>query len=271
MYFENIKRDIEALWENINNLDVTEEVVKTVKSAWHLLDDGEFSVVEKMGDGYHVNDWLKKAILLGFKAFDLEHDHALMSYDRVPLKFAKWRKAEFDEARFRVVPGAIVRFSAHIEEGAIIMPSFINVGARIGAGTLVDAWATVGSCASIGRNCHISGGAGIGGVLEPLQANPVILEDDVFIGARSEVAEGVIIGRGSVLSMGVYIGASTRIYNRETKEVLHGKVPPYSVVVPGTLPSSDGLTQTYAAIIVKSVDDKTRAKTAINDILRDVK
>ncbi len=269
MYLINLKNEIETMWENRASLNVTDEARQTVLKVWELLDDGEFSIVDKTSDGYQVNDWLKKAILLGFKLLTNQHYQQFHAYDKVPLKFEQWSKAEFETAKFRVVPGAVVRKSAFIEESCVIMPSFINVGARIGAGTLVDTWATVGSCARVGRNCHISGGVGIGGVLEPIQSRPVIIEDNVFIGARSEVAEGVIVGEGAVLSMGVYFGASTKIYNRETKEMTYGYIPPYSVVVPGTLASSDGVTQTYALIIVKTVDEKTRSKTSLNDLLRE--
>jgi 2,3,4,5-tetrahydropyridine-2-carboxylate N-succinyltransferase len=253
-----------------------------VDHALELLDGGVVRVAEREADGrWHVNQWLKKAVLLSFRLHDMEvvpfgagPDARAWGWDKVPLKYDRWRREQFGQAQFRAVPGAIVRRSAYIAPNVVLMPSFVNLGAYVDSGTMVDTWATVGSCAQIGRNCHISGGAGIGGVLEPLQAGPVIIEDDCFVGARSEVAEGVVVRRGSVLSMGVFIGASTRIVDRETGEVFHGEVPAYSVVVPGTQPGKPlkngapgpGL---YCAVIVKRVDEKTRAKTSINELLRD--
>jgi 2,3,4,5-tetrahydropyridine-2-carboxylate N-succinyltransferase len=225
-----------------------------------------------------VHEWLKKAVLLSFRLNDSMPMPGIgggPAFDKVPVKFDGWDDARFGAAGFRVVPGAVVRRSAYVAPGVVLMPSFVNVGAWIGAGTMIDTWATVGSCAQIGRNCHISGGAGIGGVLEPLQAAPVIIEDECFIGARSEVAEGVIVERGSVLSMGVFLGASTKIVDRATGEVFMGRVPAYSVVVPGTLPSvqatADGrpLPSLSCAVIVKRVDARTRSKTSINELLRD--
>jgi len=249
-----------------------------VDTALRALDSGERRVAEKSGDGWHVNEWLKKAVLLSFRLNDMTAiaggpGDATPWFDKVPSKFAGWDQARFREAGFRAVPGSIVRHSAYIASGVVLMPSFVNLGAYVDSGTMVDTWATVGSCAQIGRNCHISGGAGIGGVLEPLQASPVIIEDGCFIGARSEVAEGVIVEEGAVLSMGVYLGASTRIVDRETGEVFMGRVPAYSVVVPGTMPGkpmADGNPgpNLYCAVIVKRVDARTRAKTSINDLLR---
>jgi 2,3,4,5-tetrahydropyridine-2,6-dicarboxylate N-succinyltransferase len=221
-----------------------------------------------------VHQWLKKAVLLSFRLNDMTTIDGAPGgaawWDKVDSKFKDWHDNRFRAAGFRAVPGSVVRHSAHIAKGVVLMPCFVNVGAYVGESSMIDTWATVGSCAQIGRNCHISGGAGIGGVLEPLQANPVIIEDDCFVGARSEVAEGVIVGRGSVLSMGVFLGASTKIVNRATGEVLYGKVPPYSVIVPGSLPSADGKGPSlYCAVIVKQVDEKTRSKTSINELLRD--
>jgi 2,3,4,5-tetrahydropyridine-2,6-dicarboxylate N-succinyltransferase len=257
---------IEKLWESRENL---RNYVGELEAIFVKLDKGELRVAEKIGGQWKTNEWIKKAILLYFMTHDnqvIGTDHK--SYDKIPLKFSNYTKEDFDQGGFRIVPSAVVRQSAYIAPKVILMPSFVNVGSYIDSGTLIDTWATVGSCAQIGKNCHISGGVGIGGVLEPIQASPVIIEDNVFIGARSEVAEGVIVEEGAVLSMGVYIGASTRIYNRQTGETFFGKVPAYSVVVPGTIPSSDGKTQTYAAIIVKQVDAKTREKTGINELLR---
>ncbi|MFM5908794.1 MAG: 2,3,4,5-tetrahydropyridine-2,6-dicarboxylate N-succinyltransferase [Novosphingobium sp.] len=255
------------------------DVRAIVDQALDLLDSGAARVAEPDGNGgWTVNQWLKKAVLLSFRL----NDNGVMAYgaagapafDKVPLKFEGWDDAKFRSAGVRVVPGAVVRRSAFIARGVVLMPSFVNLGAHVGEGTMVDTWATVGSCAQIGRNVHISGGAGIGGVLEPLQAGPVIIEDNCFIGARSEVAEGVVVGEGAVLSMGVFIGASTKIVDRSTGEVHIGKVPPYSVVVPGSLPGKplpDGTPgpSLYCAVIVKTVDAQTRSKTGINELLRD--
>jgi 2,3,4,5-tetrahydropyridine-2-carboxylate N-succinyltransferase len=250
---------------------------KTVEAALDLLDSGEQRVAEPTGSGWQVNQWLKKAVLLSFRLTDsapMEGPGGAPVWDKVPLKFAGWGANRFRDAGFRAVPGAVVRRSAYIAPGAVLMPSFVNVGAWVGRNTMVDTWATVGSCAQIGANCHLSGGVGIGGVLEPLQANPVIIEDDCFIGARSEVAEGVVVERGSVLSMGVFIGASTKVVDRATGEIHIGRVPGYSVVVPGSLPGRplpDGSPgpSLYCAVIVKTVDAQTRAKTSINELLRD--
>jgi len=253
-----------------------------VDAALDLLDRGTARVAEKRGDGaWHVNQWLKKAVLLSFRLAEMgvvplggQDSARAWAWDKVPLKFDRWQREQFEKAQFRAVPGAIVRRSAYIAPNVVLMPSFVNLGAYVDSGTMVDTWATVGSCAQVGKNCHISGGAGIGGVLEPLQASPVIIEDNCFIGARSEVAEGVVVREGSVLSMGVFINASTRIVDRETGEVFTGEVPAYSVVVPGTAPGKplrDGSPGPglYCAVIVKRVDAKTRAKTSINELLRD--
>ncbi len=250
------------------------EVRDAVDQALELLDKGEARVAEREANGkWKVNQWLKKAVLLSFRLNDM----AAISggpgkaswWDKVPSKFDGWGENRFRDAGFRAVPGAIVRRSAYIAPNVVLMPSFVNLGAYVDSGTMVDTWATVGSCAQIGKRVHISGGVGIGGVLEPLQAEPVIVEDDCFIGARSEVAEGVVVREGSVLSMGVFIGASTKIVDRESGEVFTGEVPAYSVVVPGTLPGKNNAPGLYCAVIVKRVDEKTRSKTSINELLRD--
>ena len=254
------------------------EVRQAVDSALAALDSGEARIAEKAGGEWRVNQWLKKAVLLSFRLNPMEAiaggPGGAHWWDKVPSKFAGWGEKEFAQAAFRAVPGAIVRRGAYIAPGAVLMPSFVNIGAYVGEGSMVDAWATVGSCAQIGANVHLSGGAGIGGVLEPLQAGPVVIEDGAFIGARAEVAEGVIVREGAVLSMGVYLGASTKIVDRATGEVFMGEVPAYSVVVPGSLPGKplpDGTPgpSLYCAVIVKRVDAKTRAKTGINELLRD--
>ena len=279
----DLKNKIEDLWENQGTENFTNKSTKDmIFEALNLLDTGEARIAQKEKDNWKINEWLKKAILLSFKVRDSSMFSSGISnsrggqyswYDKVDLKTSGWVEDEWTKRGFRSVPGAIVRYSAHISENVVLMPSFVNIGAYVDSGTMIDTWATVGSCAQIGKNVHLSGGAGIGGVLEPIQANPVIIEDNCFIGARSEVAEGVIVREGSVLSMGVYIGASTKIINRETGEVLFGEVPPYSVVVPGSLPGrktqkgEDG-PGLYCAVIVKQVDEKTRSKTSINDLLR---
>lgn len=244
-----------------------------VEQALDALDCGRLRVAEKKGGEWQVHQWLKKAVLLSFRLNDMEliegGPAGAAWWDKVPSKFRGWNEVKFRAAGFRAVPGALVRRSAFVGKGAVLMPCFVNVGAHIGENTMVDTWATVGSCAQIGRNCHISGGSGIGGVLEPLQAGPVIIEDDCFIGARSEVAEGVIVGEGSVLSMGVFIGQSTKIVDRGSGEIFYGRIPPYSVVVPGTLPLAADRPALSCAVIVKRVDAGTRAKTSINDLLRD--
>jgi 2,3,4,5-tetrahydropyridine-2-carboxylate N-succinyltransferase len=254
-------------------------VREAVESALDLLDRGEMRVAERDAGGkWHVHQWLKKAVLLSFRLNDMTVIEGGPGgagwWDKVPSKFAGWSENRFRAAGFRAVPGSIVRRSAHIAPGVVLMPSFVNLGAYVDSGTMVDTWTTVGSCAQIGKNCHLSGGVGIGGVLEPLQAEPVIIEDNCFVGARSEVAEGVILREGCVLSMGVYLGASTRVIDRETGEEFRGEVPPYSVVVPGSIPGKplkDGSPgpSLYCAVIVKRVDEKTRAKTSINELLRD--
>jgi 2,3,4,5-tetrahydropyridine-2-carboxylate N-succinyltransferase len=249
-------------------------VREAVEHALDLLDRGVARVAERgAGGSWHVNQWLKKAVLLSFRLNDMSEigggpGHAVW-WDKVPSKFDNWDDKSFRAAGFRAVPGCVVRRSAYIAPGVVLMPSFVNLGAYVDAGTMIDTWSTVGSCAQIGKNCHISGGVGIGGVLEPLQAGPVIVEDNCFIGARSEVAEGVVVREGAVLSMGVFIGASTKIVDRDTGETFVGEVPAYSVVVPGTTTGKNGGPNLYCAVIVKRVDEKTRAKTSINELLRD--
>jgi 2,3,4,5-tetrahydropyridine-2-carboxylate N-succinyltransferase len=271
----DLKPVIECAWDERDSVgpDTKGEIRSAVDAALAALDSGEARIAEKSGGEWSVNQWLKKAVLLSFRLNPMEMISGGPSaghwWDKVPSKFAGWGEKEFSAAAFRAVPGAIVRRGAYIAPGAVVMPSFVNIGARVEEGAMVDTWATVGSCAQIGRNVHISGGAGIGGVLEPLQAGPVIIEDDCFIGARSEVAEGVLVERGSVLSMGVFLGASTKIVDRATGEVRYGRVPPYSVVVPGTLPGKNGGPALACAVIVKQVDERTRSKTSINELLRD--
>ena len=269
-----LQRMIEDAWDARERLgpETKGEVRDAVDTALGMLDDGEVRIAEKGEGGWTVNQWLKKAVLLSFRLNDNEligGPGGTAWWDKVPSKFEGWGEAHFRDAGFRAVPGAIVRRGAYVAKGAVLMPSFVNIGAYVGEGTMVDTWATVGSCAQIGRNVHISGGTGIGGVLEPLQAGPVIVEDDCFIGARSEVAEGVLVEQGAVISMGVFIGASTKIVDRATGEVSYGRVPAYSVVVPGTLPGKDGGPGLACAVIVKRVDAKTRSKTGINELLRD--
>jgi 2,3,4,5-tetrahydropyridine-2-carboxylate N-succinyltransferase len=277
---DSLAAAIESAWEERASVTPgSGEVRDAVEQAIELLDSGQARVAEPDGaGGWRVNAWLKKAVLLSFRLAD----NALVeggaagapAYDKVPSKFAGWGENRFRAAGFRVVPGAVARRGSHIGKGVVLMPSFVNIGAYIDEGTMIDTWATVGSCAQIGKNVHISGGAGIGGVLEPVQAGPVIIEDGAFIGARSEVAEGAVVGEGAVLSMGVYLGASTKIVDRASGEVHVGKVPPYAVVVPGGLPGKplpDGSPgpSLYCAVIVKTVDAQTRSKTAINELLRD--
>jgi len=249
-------------------------VRKAVETALGLLDRGEARVAERQSDGiWQVNQWLKKAVLLSFRLNDMTAiaggPGKAAWWDKVDSKFKGWTAAKFKKGGFRAVPGSVVRHSAFIAPGVVLMPSFVNLGAYVDSGTMIDTWSTVGSCAQIGKNCHISGGVGIGGVLEPLQAGPVIIEDNCFVGARSEVAEGVIVRTGAVLSMGVFLGASTKIVDRATGDILVGEVPPYSVVVPGALPGKDGEPGLYCAVIVKRVDERTRSKTSINELLRD--
>jgi 2,3,4,5-tetrahydropyridine-2,6-dicarboxylate N-succinyltransferase len=271
----DLQHTIEAAWDARDTIGfgTTGAVRDAVDAALDQLGAGTVRVAEPAGDGWTVNQWLKKAVLLSFRL----NDNSLVeggaggapAFDKVPSKFAGWGEAEFRAGGFRVVPGAVARRGSFIGKGAILMPSFVNIGAYVGEGTMVDTWATVGSCAQIGKNVHISGGAGIGGVLEPLQADPVIIGDGAFIGARSEVAEGVRVGEGAVLSMGVYLGASTKIVDRATGEVFRGEVPPYAVVVPGSMGGGDGKPALYCAVIVKRVDAQTRSKTSINELLRD--
>lgn len=271
---------IDNAWENRAEISAstTGEIRDGVEEALRLLDGGHARVAEKVDNEWRVNQWLKKAVLLSFRLNEMEiiegGPGGAVWWDKVASKFAGWDAATFREAGFRAVPSTVVRRGAYIGPNVVLMPSFVNLGAYVGEGTMVDTWATVGSCAQIGKHVHLSGGVGIGGVLEPLQANPVIIEDNCFIGARSEVVEGVIVREGSVLSMGVYLGASTKIIDRDTGEIFRGEVPPYSVVVPGSLPGKtlpDGSPgpSLYAAVIVKRVDAQTRAKTSINDLLRD--
>ena len=281
MATSDLQTTIEAAFEDRESIspETTGPVRKAIESALDGLDAGTLRVAEKQGDDWIVNQWLKMAVLLSFRLYDMTTisggpGENTPWFDKVSSKFADWDDARFRAAGFRAVPSCVVRRSAYIAPGVILMPSFVNLGAYVDSGTMVDTWATVGSCAQIGKNCHISGGAGIGGVLEPLQANPVIIEDNCFVGARSEVAEGVIVEEGAVLSMGVYIGASTRIVDRDSGEVHYGRVPAYSVVVPGALPGralADGSPgpSLYCAVIVKRVDAGTRAKTSINELLRD--
>ena len=276
-----LQTTIDAAWENRDQVSpaTSGEIREAVTEALNGLDAGTFRVAEKSSSGWQVNQWLKKAVLLSFRLNDMKTipggaGQATNWWDKVPSKFDGWGDNRFRDAGFRAVPNCTVRHSAYIAPGVVLMPSFVNLGAYVDSGTMVDTWATVGSCAQIGKNVHLSGGAGIGGVLEPLQAGPVIIEDNCFIGARSEVVEGVVVEEGSVLSMGVFIGASTKIINRTTGEIYMGRVPAYSVVVPGALPGKplpDGTPgpSLYCAVIIKQVDERTRSKTSINDLLRD--
>jgi len=281
MSHTELARSIDDAFEKRNDVGpTTKGVVRdAVEAALDLLDRGAVRVAEKQADGsWRVNQWLKKAVLLSFRLNDMTvipgGPGRSVWWDKVASKFEGWTDTRFREAGFRAVPNSVVRRSAYIASGVVLMPSFVNLGAYVDSGTMIDTWATVGSCAQIGKNCHISGGVGIGGVLEPLQAGPVIIEDNCFVGARSEVAEGVVLREGSVLSMGVFLGASTKIVDRETGDVFQGEVPPYSVVVPGSMPGrpmkngSDG-PGLSCAVIVKRVDERTRSKTSINELLRD--
>ncbi len=280
---QQTQKVIEQAWEDRDNIstkttgDIRDEVIKTLNN----LDSGKLRVAEKENGKWKINEWAKKAILLSFKLNGMQlmeggpsqGDEKTCWYDKVPSKFQDWSEGDFKNAGFRAVPGCFVRHASYVAPDVVLMPSFVNLGAYIDSGTMIDTWATVGSCAQIGKNCHISGGTGIGGVLEPLQASPVIIEDNCFIGARSEIAEGVIVEEGSVISMGVFIGASTKIIDRETGEIFQGRVPAYSVVVPGSIQGQlrdDGTIKPslYAAVIVKRVDAKTRSKTSINELLR---
>lgn len=273
MSLQNI---IENAFENRANITpqtVTTEVKQAIEETLYQLDSGALRVAERQDVGqWKVNEWIKKAVLLSFRIQDnlVLNDGVNQYFDKVPTKFINWTQAEFQQAGFRVVPGAVARRGSFVAKNTVLMPSYVNIGAYVDEGTMVDTWATVGSCAQIGKNVHLSGGVGIGGVLEPLQAAPTIIEDNCFIGARSEIVEGVIVEEGSVISMGVYIGQSTKIYDRETGEIHYGRVPAGSVVVSGNLPSQDGRYSLYCAVIVKKVDAKTRAKTSINELLRGI-
>jgi 2,3,4,5-tetrahydropyridine-2-carboxylate N-succinyltransferase len=281
MSTDSLARTVDDAWERRSDISPKTKgpVRKAVQGALELLDAGKARVAERQPDGrWQVHQWLKKAVLLSFRLNDMAvikgGPGRAAWWDKVPSKFDGWNAAKFKRAGFRAVPSCVVRRGAFIAPNVVLMPSFVNIGAYVGEATMVDTWATVGSCAQIGKNCHISGGAGIGGVLEPVQAGPVVIEDDCFIGARAEVAEGVIVRKGSVLSMGVYLGASTKIVDRESGKIFTGEVPPYSVVVPGSLPGRSGpanepAPSLYCAVIVKRVDEKTRAKTSINELLRD--
>ncbi len=270
-----LENAVEAAWEKRDEITPATggEIREAVEDTLDALDSGRLRVAERQEDGHwHVNQWAKKAVLLGFRLKDMELQPGGPQggtwWDKVDSKFAGWGEDEFRTAGFRAVPTCVVRKSAYIAPGVVLMPSFVNLGAYVDEGTMVDTWATVGSCAQIGKNVHLSGGVGIGGVLEPMQAGPTIIEDNCFIGARSEVVEGCIVREGSVLGMGVFIGKSTKIVDRETGEVMYGEVPPWSVVVAGSMPSKNGISL-YCAVIVKRVDERTRSKTAINDLLRD--
>ena len=270
--FENII--IEA-WNNKNQINSksSKKILNAISKTIELLDSGKIRVAEKKNDEWIVNQWIKKAILLSFRVNKMKISKGPYAtwYDKVEGKTHQWNEKRFIKEGFRYVPNGVVRKGAFIAKNVVLMPSFVNIGAYVDQGSMIDTWASVGSCAQVGKNCHISGGAGIGGVLEPMQANPTIIEDNCFVGARSEVVEGVIVGKGSVLSMGVFIGKSTKIVNRSNGEILFGKIPPYSVVVPGSLPSKsnpDG-PALYCVVIIKQVDEKTRSKTSINDLLRE--
>ncbi|HSZ74925.1 MAG TPA: 2,3,4,5-tetrahydropyridine-2,6-dicarboxylate N-succinyltransferase [Rhizomicrobium sp.] len=271
---EELAQIVNEAWEARDTLNAGSRgpVHEAVDAALDALDSGKLRVAEKAGGDWHTHQWLKKAVLLSFRLSPMKRIAGAPGdaawWDKVDSKFLSFDDARFAEAGFRAVPGAIVRRSAFIAKNVVLMPCFVNVGAYIGEGTMIDTWSTVGSCAQVGRNCHISGGVGLGGVLEPLQASPVIIEDNCFIGARAEVAEGVIVGEGSVISMGVYLGQSTKIVDRATGEIIYGRVPPYSVVVSGTLPQGPDKPALYCAVIVKRVDERTRAKTSINELLR---
>ena len=272
--FEKI---INAAWDNKDSINGQSDksILDAINQTIELVDKGELRVAEKNGNEWTVNQWVKKAIVLSFRTHEMDSLSGPYSswYDKSHLlkgKTSGWTKEDHIKAGFRMVPNSPVRKGSFIGKNAVLMPCFVNIGAYVDEGTMVDTWASVGSCAQIGKNCHISGGAGIGGVLEPMQANPTIIEDNCFIGARSEIVEGVIVGEGSVLSMGVFIGQSTKIVYRETGEVIYGRIPPYSVIVPGSLPSKDGKGPAlYCAVIIKQVDEKTRSKTSINDLLRE--
>ena len=274
MNLNELEQIINKTWENRSQVDTnaSEEILDAIKQTIKLTDEGKIRVAEKKGSEWIVHQWIKKAILLSFKTNEMQTLAGPYAtwWDKVKGKTAGWGREEYKKASFRMVPNGVVRHGAFIGKNVVLMPSFVNVGAYVDEATMIDTWASVGSCAQVVKNCHISGGAGIGGVLEPMQANPTIIEDNCFIGARSEIVEGVIVGEGSVVSMGVFIGQSTKIINRETGDTIYGKIPPYSVVVPGNFPSKDGKGPSlYCAVIVKTVDEKTRNKTSINDLLRD--
>ena len=274
MNLEKIEKTINEAFEKKDKIDSSDKMLNDlVRETIDLLDNGKIRVAEKKGDKWQVNQWIKKAILLSFRVNKMKASKGPYStwYDKVDGKTQGWSEDQVRKAGFRYVPNGVIRKGAHIAKNVVLMPSFINVGAYVDEGTMIDTWASVGSCAQVGKNCHISGGAGIGGVLEPMQANPTIVEDNCFLGARAEIAEGVIVEKGSVLSMGVYIGASTRIIDRATGKIHYGKVPAYSVVVPGSMPSTNNPKgpSLYCVVIVKKVDEKTRSKTSINDLLRD--
>lgn len=277
MNISELQSTIDAAWEQRGTLQPLAHPTETplgqaVESVIAALDAGTLRVAEKINGEWVTHQWIKKAVLLSFRltgnAMMSEPSTVARYFDKVPTKFANYSQADFERGGFRVVPPAVARRGAFIGKNVVLMPSYVNIGAYVDEGTMVDTWATVGSCAQIGKNVHLSGGVGIGGVLEPLQANPTIIEDGCFVGARSEVVEGVIVGEGSVISMGVYLGQSTKIYDRATGEVSYGRIPPYSVVVSGNLPSADGRYSLYCAVIVKRVDAQTRAKTGINELLR---
>jgi 2,3,4,5-tetrahydropyridine-2-carboxylate N-succinyltransferase len=275
MNLDNFEKIINEAFKNKEKIDANSDksITDAIKETIELTDQGKVRVAEKKGGSWIVNQWVKKAILLSFKINKMEILRGPYTtwYDKVPGKSVNWKEEDWKNAGYRHVPNGVVRKGSFIAKNAVLMPCFINLGAYVDEGTMIDTWASVGSCAQVGKNCHISGGAGIGGVLEPLQAGPVIIEDNCFVGARSEIAEGVLVEEGAVISMGVYIGASTKIVDRSTGEISYGKVPAYSVVVPGTLPNKknpDG-PSLYCAVIVKQVDEKTRSKTSINDLLRD--
>ena len=270
---QRLQNAIEQAWENRDRLSpgtAPEKIGKAVAQVLDELDRGRLRVAEKVDGVWHTHQWIKKAVLLSFRLEDNRPIRAgsLRFYDKVPTKFERYDRKQFERGGFRVVPPAVARRGAYVAKNVVLMPSYVNVGAYVDEGTMIDTWATVGSCVQIGKNVHLSGGVGIGGVLEPLQANPTIIEDNCFIGARSEIVEGVIVEENAVISMGVFIGASTRILDRASGQILYGRVPAGSVVVPGTLPSADGKYGLYCAVIVKQVDARTRAKTGINELLR---
>ena len=274
MNINSFEKIINEAWDNKSqvNSKSSRKLLNAISKTIDLLDAGKIRVAEKRNNEWTVNQWIKKAILLSFRVNKMKTSRGPYAtwYDKIEGKTQKWNEKKLTKAGFRFVPNGVVRKGAFIAKNVVLMPSFVNIGAYVDEGTMVDTWASIGSCAQIGKNCHISGGAGIGGVLEPMQANPTIIENNCFIGARSEIVEGVIVGEGSVLSMGVFIGQSTKIVDRETGKVIFGKIPPYSVIVPGSLPSKDGKGPSlYCAVIIKKVDEKTRSKTSLNDLLRE--